>query len=68
MPSAATRMDLEGLILNEVKSDSERQTPHDTIYMWNLKRGYKWTYLQNQNRVTDVEHKLWLQGGKGGEQ
>ena len=41
MPSAATRMDLEGLILNEVKSDSERQTPHDTIYMWNLKRGYK---------------------------
>ena len=33
--------------------------------MWNLK-GYKWTYLQNRNRVTDVENKLWLPGGKGG--
>ena len=26
--------------------------------MWNLKKGYKLTYLQNGDRVTDVENKL----------
>ena len=26
--------------------------------MWNLKKWYKWTYLQNRNRVTDAENKL----------
>ena len=25
--------------------------------MWNLKKWYKWTYLPNRNRVTDVENK-----------
>ena len=36
--------------------------------MWNLKKWYKWTYLQNRNRVTDVEDKLTVtKGGKGGE-
>ena len=25
--------------------------------MWNLRKWYKWTYLQNWNRVTDVENK-----------
>ena len=24
-------------------------------YMWNLKKGYKCTYLQNRNRLTDLE-------------
>ena len=24
---------------------------------------YKWTYLQNRNRVTDVENKLMVTGG-----
>ena len=37
MPFAATWTDLEIIILSEVKSDRERQTPHDTTYMWNLK-------------------------------
>ena len=31
--------------------DGERQA-YDSTYMWNLKRGYKWTYLQNRNRLT----------------
>ena len=37
MPFAATWMDLEIIILSEVKSDRERQISHDIIYMWNLK-------------------------------
>ena len=37
MPFAATRMGLEIIILSEVKSEKERQIPHDITYMWNLK-------------------------------
>ena len=39
------------------KSDREIQI-YDIAYMWNLKEWYKWTYLQNRNRVTAVEKKL----------
>ena len=38
LPLAATWMYLEIIILSEVKSDRERQIPHDIIYMWNLKK------------------------------
>ena len=32
--------------------------------MWNLKKNaYKWTYLQNRSRVTDVENKLMVNRG-----
>ena len=41
-------MDLEIVILSEV---SQRQISYDIIYMWNLKKGYQWTYLQNQNSI-----------------
>ena len=39
------------------KSDKNKcQIPYDIIYMWNLeKRGTKWTYLQNRNRLTDIK-------------
>ena len=30
------------------------------------KKSYKWTYLQNSNRVTDVEKKLMVTVGRGG--
>ena len=30
-------MDLEGIMLSEVKSDRERQIPYDFAYTWNLK-------------------------------
>ena len=47
------------------KSDRERQISYDITYMWNLKKkSYKWTYLQNGNRVTDVENKLMVTKGK----
>ena len=45
------------------KSDRERQISYVIAYTWNLKKGYKWTYLQNRNRVTDVENKLTVTGG-----
>ena len=38
MPFAATWMDLEIVILSEVKSDTERQISYDITYMWNLKK------------------------------
>ena len=30
------------------KPDRERQISHSITYMWNLKKGYNWTYLQNK--------------------
>ena len=36
MPSATTQMDPETIILSEI-SQTERQTSHDTTYMWNPK-------------------------------
>ena len=61
MPFAATWMDLEMIILS--KSDRERQMPCDIAYMWNLKKWYKWTYLQNTNRLTDIENKFMVTKG-----
>ena len=55
MPFPATWMKLEIIILSEV---SQRMT--NIIYMWNLKKRYKWTYLQNRNRLTDIEDKLMV--------
>ena len=49
------------------KSDRERQISNDNAYMCSLKKWYKWTYLQNRNRVTDAENKLMVTtGGKWG--
>ena len=47
------------------KSDWERQISYDITYMWNLtKKWYKWTFLQNRNRLTDIENKHDYQRGK----
>ena len=37
MPFAATWMQLEIIVLSEVKSERERQTPYDITYTWTLK-------------------------------
>ena len=37
MPFAATCLDLEIIILSEVKSDREKQISYDMSYIWNLK-------------------------------
>ena len=48
------------------KSDRERQISYDITCMWNLKKWYKWTYLQNRNRLTDIENKLMVTKGETG--
>ena len=65
--------DIDGLrdcYIEWSKLERERQLLYDTTYMWNLKKNwYKWTYLQNRNRVTNVGKKkqqLYVyQRGKG---
>ena len=47
------------------KSDRERQISCDITYMWNLRK-WKWTYLQNRNRLTDIESKLMVTKGERG--
>ena len=44
------------------KSDTERQISY-IAYMWNLKKMVQMNYLQNRNRVTDVENKLMVTRG-----
>ena len=47
------------------KSDRERQI--SCFYVGSKKKSYKWTYLQNRNRVTYVENRLMVTSGKDGE-
>ena len=46
------------------KPDGERQIPYDIAYMRNLKTWYKWTYIQNRNRSTDIENKPMVTKGE----
>ena len=63
MSFAATWMDLEIVTLSEVR---EREISYDIPYMWNLKRNYTNSYLQNKNRL--IEQSYNCQGkGLGGE-
>ena len=58
-------MDLKIITLSEI-SQTERQISYDITYMQNLKRWYKWTYLQNRKRLTDIENKQKGIVGVGG--
>ena len=63
MPSAVTWMDPDFITLSQYDNlwvFVERL--HDSSYMWNLKKWYKWTYWQNRNRVTDIENRHDYQG------
>ena len=53
--------------INWSKSERERQIPYDITYVWNLKYDTKWTYLQNRNRLTDIENKLMVTKWEAGE-
>ena len=57
MSFVAIWMDLEMIILSEVR---QRQIPYNITNMWNLKNWYKWTYLQNRNRLIDLKNKLMV--------
>ena len=68
LPFAATWMDLENIILSEVS-----QTEKDKYYMipliktniiCGIKKWYKWSYLQNRNRLADIENKLMVTKGE----
>ena len=48
------------------KSEREKQILYIKAYMWNLEKWYRWSYLQNRNRDTDVENKH-IDGCKGEE-
>ena len=65
MPFAATWMDLETVILSELS-----QTEKDKYHMMSLicasKKLYKRTYLQNRNRLTDIENILVVTKGERG--
>ena len=42
---------------------------YDITYMCNLKKYCKWIYLQNRNRLTDIENKVTVtKGDSGGEE
>ena len=47
------------------KSERERQIAFNITYMWNLKKWCKWTYLQNRNRLRDIENKFMVAKGEG---
>ena len=49
------------------KSERERQIAFNITYMWNLKKWCKWTYLQNRNRLRDIENKFTVTKGEEGE-
>lgn len=59
MPLAATRTDLEMIVLREVRQ-RDKYLRYDIAYMWNFKKGYKGTYTQNRNRPTNIANELWL--------
>ena len=63
MPLAATQMDLEIVILNEV-SQNEKDKYHIT-YMRHLKIQQKWTYPRKRSRLTDIENRLVVAKGEG---
>ena len=48
------------------KSDRERQISYDITYTLSLKKWYKFTYLQDRNRFTNVDNKLMVTKWKMG--
>ena len=53
MPFAATWVDLEIVILGDV-SQRKKNTVQYHLFIESKKKWYKWTYLQNRNRLTDA--------------
>ena len=64
MPFAATWMQLEIIILSEVKQ-KKTNTIWYHLYV-ESKIWHKWTYLWNRNRIRDIENRLEVAKGKGG--
>ena len=60
---ATVWMNLEGIMLSEIKSNREKQRPFNFTYMWNLKNNQKMN--KHNKRETESEIKRtnrWLPG------
>ena len=55
---------LEPIIQSEM-SERERQIPHIKIYMWNLERWYRWSYMQGKKGDRDIKNRLLDSVGEG---
>ena len=62
MPFAATWMQLDILILSEIKSERVRQIPYDITYMWNLKCGTN-AYIYETEIDSHRQQTLLAKGG-----
>ena len=61
MPFGATGMDLEIITLSQTETNIIGYHLHEESKKW-----YKWTHLQNRNRLTTTESNLMLQERKKG--
>ena len=61
-------VDLETVIQSEVSQKEKYRIlmRYLSIYIWNLEKWYRWSYLQSRNRDTDVENKCMDTKGEGG--
>ena len=48
----------------EWSKSHREQVSNDIACIWNLKKWYKWTYLQNRHRVKVVQNKLMVTKGE----
>ena len=65
MPSAATWMQLEIIILSEVSQKEKGKHIWYHLYV-ESKIGHKWTYLQNTNSLRNIENRFVVAKGDGG--
>ena len=61
LPFTATWMDLENIILSEVR---ERQILYNIIYMWNLKNNTNESIYRTETDSTDIANKLMVTIGE----
>ena len=66
MPFAAMWIQPEILILNEIKSERERQIQSDITYMWNLKYGTNEPSIEQKQTHRHGDQTCGCQGGGGG--
>ena len=59
VPLASTQMNIEITILSEI-SQKEKEKDHIISLYVKLKKWYKWTYLQNRDRLADIENKFMV--------
>ena len=64
MPFAATWMELETLILIEVKSERERQISYEITYFWNVIYGINEPIYREETDSCTRRTDLWLSGGR----